>query len=139
MSMEIDGACLCGDVTWRAAIDPGKVWLCHCTDCQINSASPYRYGVRVAADDFELLTGELKVFVKLAESGNRRALSFCPRCGTSIHGGEDGPSDWYSLRLGGCRQRHELKPYFEIYRRSALDWVGPECELTSFEKGLPAR
>jgi hypothetical protein len=32
--MEIDGQCHCGQVTYRADIEPEKVSVCHCTDCQ---------------------------------------------------------------------------------------------------------
>lgn len=137
--MEIDGACLCGDVSWKARIDPEKVWICHCTDCQINSATAYRYGVRVAASDFELLSGVLKVFVKTAENGNKRALSFCPGCGTSIHGGRVGVPDWYSLRLGSCNQRHALTPKGQIWHRSAQPWIEDIGDIPKFPKGLPAR
>ncbi|WP_416899582.1 MAG: GFA family protein [Minwuia sp.] len=138
--MEVDGHCLCGDVTWRAKIDPDRVGICHCTDCQINSATAFRIAVMVPADDFELLSGELKVYVKTAESGNRRALSFCPRCGTSIHGGDVGESPFYSLRLGNCRQRHELRPRTQIWCRSALPWVDDVGDVRKFEtQGRPPR
>jgi len=40
--MEIDGQCHCGRVTYRADIDPAKVSICHCTDCQNLTGSPYR-------------------------------------------------------------------------------------------------
>ncbi|MBC6416724.1 MAG: GFA family protein [Rhodospirillales bacterium] len=33
---------------------------------------------------FQLLSGELKEFEKIAESGRKRQLSFCPHCGTRI-------------------------------------------------------
>jgi len=136
--MEIDGGCLCGDVTWRARIDPGKVGVCHCTDCQINSATAFRWAVMVPAADFELLSGELKVYVKTAESGNPRALSFCPRCGTSIHGGDVENSKTYSLRLGNCNQRAELPPKGQIWCRSAMPWVDHLGEIRKIsEQGRP--
>lgn len=138
--MEIDGGCLCGDVTWRARIDPDKVGVCHCTDCQINSATAFRWAVMVPAADFELLSGELKVYVKTAESGNPRALSFCPRCGTSIHGGDVENSQTYSLRLGNCNQRSELPPKAQIWCRSAMPWVDGLAEVRKIsEQGRPPR
>jgi len=76
--VKIDGACFCGDVTWRAAIDPGGVALCHCTQCQINGASAYQWVVMMPAEDLELMSGKLKAYVKIAESGNKLALSCSP-------------------------------------------------------------
>ncbi|WP_417515882.1 GFA family protein [Minwuia sp.] len=132
--MEIDGACLCGDITYEATIDPEKVGICHCTDCQINSATAFRVAVMVPAQDFRLLTGEMKVYVKTAESGNRRAISFCPRCGTSIHGGDVENPASYSLRIGTARQRHQLRPRTQIWHRSALPWVDEIGAIREIEK-----
>ena len=32
--MRVDGACHCGAIRFEADLDPGKVGVCHCTDCQ---------------------------------------------------------------------------------------------------------
>ena len=81
--MEINGACLCGDISWQATIDPALVGVCHCTDCQTVGGSAFQFTTRVAREDFHLTTGELAAYVKVAESGNPRAMSFCSRCATS--------------------------------------------------------
>ena len=86
--MKIDGACLCGQFRYEAEINPGNIVVCHCTDCQVSSATAFRVGVMVPADKFKVVAGALKVYVKTAESGKKRALSFCPECGTSIHGSD---------------------------------------------------
>ena len=57
-SMDIDGSCLCGEVTWRAQIDPGDL------------------------DDPQV----------------------------------------FSLRMGGCHQRDQPPPKFQLWCRSALPW-----------------
>ncbi len=43
--MKIDGHCHCGLVTYEADIDPKRVSICHCTDCQSLTGSPYRVTV----------------------------------------------------------------------------------------------
>jgi hypothetical protein len=48
--MEIDGGCHCGRVTYQADIDPERVSICHCTDCQALTGSPYRVTVICSAD-----------------------------------------------------------------------------------------
>ena len=45
--MEIDGACHCGKVSFTALIDPDKVMVCHCNDCQVLSGAPMRAVVPV--------------------------------------------------------------------------------------------
>jgi len=37
--MSIDGHCLCGSTCFDAEIDTTQVFVCHCTDYQILSAS----------------------------------------------------------------------------------------------------
>lgn len=121
--MNIDGGCLCGAVKWRANINPNMVGICHCTQCQINSASAFQWTALVPAEDFELLSGQLKAYVKTSESGNKRALSFCPDCGTTIHGSDVEATKAYSLRFGNCRQREQLEPKFQLWCRSAMPWT----------------
>ena len=37
--MKVDGACHCGKITYEAQINPEKVAICHCTDCQTGSGN----------------------------------------------------------------------------------------------------
>ena len=43
--MRVDGQCHCGRVSFEADIDPQAVSVCHCTDCQALTGSPYRVTV----------------------------------------------------------------------------------------------
>ena len=122
----IDGHCLCGDIRWEATIDPDLVGVCHCTDCQTVGGSAFQFTTRVARDHFTLLSGALTVYEKVAESGNPRAMSFCGRCATMIHTSNTDGTGLLSLRLGGCRQKHEFEPRFQIWCQSSLDWVTVE-------------
>ena len=76
--MKIDGRCHCSYITYEAEVDPEKVIICHCADCQTMSGSAFRTIAFVQDDTFKLLSGELKVYVKAAESGSRRGQAFCP-------------------------------------------------------------
>ncbi|ANK80205.1 MAG: hypothetical protein TEF_04950 [Rhizobiales bacterium NRL2] len=138
--MKIDGGCLCGHIAYEAEIDSEKVGVCHCTDCQINSGTAFRVAVMVPRENLRILSGEMKVYVKIAESGNRRALSFCPECGTSIHGGNVDGTGPVSLRIGTARQRAELPPQTQIWCRSALPWVDDLGAVRKIEmQGRPPR
>lgn len=122
--MHVDGSCFCGYLAFEAEIDPATVELCHCNDCQIISSSAFRIVVPAIAGSFRLLAGEPTIYVKTAESGHHRNLAFCPRCGTPIYSGPaDGTSTFFGLRVGALRQRHQLAPQAQYWRRSALPWV----------------
>ena len=83
--MKIDGKCHCGNITFVAELDPGQVIICHCTDCQTLTGTPYRVVVRVPTDKIEWRGGKAKTYVKTAESGAKRVQAFCPECGTPIY------------------------------------------------------
>ena len=132
--MKVDGACFCGHVRYEAEVDPNKVVLCHCTDCQINSGCAMGWVVAVIGDRFELKAGALKTFVKTAESGRRRALGFCPECGTRIVAQPvDGEQGIISLRAGSVRQREALRPRAHLWARSAQPWIDQLHELPKIE------
>ena len=122
--MQIDGGCHCGNVRYEADIEPEKVILCHCTDCQIISGTAFRTLVFVPQSRFTLLSGSLKTYIKTADSGNKRVMAFCPDCGTHLYATSvDGEDKVLGLRVGTARQRGELRPGRQYWCRSALDWV----------------
>jgi hypothetical protein len=122
--MKVDGACYCGQIRYRAEIDPAQVEICHCTDCQTLSGSAFRIVVPALAGSFELLSGTLRTFIKTAESGNRRVQAFCGECGTSVYStAADTENGIIGLRVGTIRQRKELPPQKQYWTRSAHRWV----------------
>ena len=134
--MKVDGRCLCGFISYVAEVEPERAIACHCTDCQVLSSSAFRQTVPAKHGTFKLLTGELKVYVKTAESGNRRALAFCPSCGTSIYsapaGGSAGDS-YFGLRVGPLAQRDQLAPRSHCWTRSRRPWVMDLASLPEVE------
>jgi hypothetical protein len=131
--MKIDGGCHCGYITYTAEIDPDKVGICHCTDCQTFSGSAFRTSVPAAKDGFSL-TGQPKIYVKTAESGAKRAQAFCPECGSSIYSAAATDPEVFNIRAGTARQRAELRPKSQGWCRSALDWVTDLHSVKQFAK-----
>src|SRR6476620_5995899 len=82
ISMKVSGRCHCGAITYEAIVDPQRVAICHCADCQRLTGSAYRVSVPAVPDSFSLMTGSPAVYVKRAESGAKRAQAFCPVCGS---------------------------------------------------------
>lgn len=122
--MEIDGGCHCGAIAYTAEIEPADVWLCHCTDCQTLSGSPFRAVVAASAASFVLKSGTLKRYAKTAENGARRIQTFCPDCGTPICGSADTPEpETLGLRWGSIHQRTALAPARQFWCRSAEAWT----------------
>ncbi len=133
--MEVDGRCLCGYLAYEAEVDPASVRLCHCTDCQTLSGSAFRVTVLVTKG-FRFNSGEPKAFLKVAGSGRRRILAFCPECGTSIYSRPpEGEVGHFGLRVGPLRQRDDLTPRAQYWCSSAQTWVNDLDQISSFESG----
>ena len=96
------------------------VWV---SRCQTLTGSAYRVTAPARAETFRLLTGEPTIYVKMADSGNKRAQAFCPRCGTPIYATTVTTPQTYDIRIGTARQRALLRPQIQIWCLSALDWA----------------
>lgn len=120
--MHIDGACHCGQISFSAEIDPSRVMVCHCADCQVLSGAPFR-AVVAARIDTLVLRGQPKRYIKVAQSGNRRAQVFCPECGTPLFATAPENATSVIIRLGCVKQRAQLMPAAQIWQRSALPWL----------------
>lgn len=122
--MEVQGSCHCGEITYEAQVDPARVGICNCTDCQVLTGSAFRVTVPALPGTFRLLSGTPKVYVKTADSGSKRRHAFCPNCGTPVTATEDSDTpSGYSLRVGALRQKAQLPPQRRIWCKSALAWA----------------
>lgn len=133
--MKVTGGCHCGALKFSAEVDPTRVAVCHCTDCQIMSGTAFRTVVQVAAGDFELLEGTPKFYDKTGDSGNRRTIAFCDTCSSQIYAtNAEPPQDVYGIRVGTIDQRDKLVPRVQVWCQSKLGWLDELEELPALER-----
>lgn len=132
--MKVHGTCHCGAIAYEAEVDPARVTVCHCQDCQSFSGAAFRASVPAKAEDLKILRGAPKTYVKTAESGNRRAQGFCGNCGSSIYSADAEVATVYVLRLGVMAERNQLPPQRQIWCEAALDWSRDLLDLPKIEK-----
>jgi hypothetical protein len=121
--MHVHGKCHCGGVNYEALVDPEKTSICHCTDCQNLTGSAYRVSVPAIDGSFRVTAGNPAVYVKIGESGSRRAQAFCPTCGSPLYTYDADNPKVYGLRVGCIAERRELVPKKQKWCRSALTWT----------------
>jgi hypothetical protein len=134
--MKVHGACQCGGITIEGEVNPDNVRVCHCTDCQTNSGSAFRFNVPVPGDKLKM-TGKPAIYIKTtAESGRPRAQAFCPTCGSPIYTTSvgEGTQESYMIRAGILKERDQLTPKRQIWTRSARAWVGGLDAIPKIEK-----
>jgi hypothetical protein len=130
----VHGACHCGAIAYEAEVDPARATICHCIDCQKLSGAAFRASVPARVEDFRLLRGTPKAYVKIAESGNRRAQVFCADCGSPLYSADAAGAKAYMLRIGAMAERAHLPPQREIWYESALPWTRELLPLPKVEK-----
>jgi hypothetical protein len=121
MVQPLTGRCQCGAAAYAISAEPLAVYVCHCRECQRQSASAFGVSVDFPRAAFRLTRGEICTWTRLADSGRKRDCHFCPTCGSrlwhdtpgqdevTVKGGSlDAPIDltgaihiWTSRRLPG--------------------------------------
>jgi hypothetical protein len=136
--MKITGQCHCGSISFTATVDPTKVIVCHCTDCQQFSGAPFRAVLPTPSENV-LLNGQAKHYVKVAASGNRRAQAFCPECGTQLYATEPESPNVLNIRLGCVNERAQLAPSQQIWGQSAMPWLASLATLPTHKAGTASQ
>lgn len=132
--MKVDGICHCGRIRFEAEIDPASVTICHCTDCQVLSGSAFRTVALTRPGSFRLLSGSPRIYVKTADSGNKRQQAFCGDCGTPLYSAPHGEeAKIHGLRVGSLRQREQLAPVRQIWYHSHLNWLDGLQDIAKVE------
>jgi hypothetical protein len=134
--MQVSGKCHCGAISFSAIVDPSKVLVCHCADCQIFSGAPFRAVLPVPVEHVSI-NGQAKHYVKVAASGNRRAQAFCQECGAQLYATEGvGPPKVLNLRVGCIDQRAQLPPFVQIWGESVMPWLSTLESVPLHGQGL---
>ena len=129
-----EGGCQCGSIRYRLIGEPIELSVCHCTECQRQSGSAFGMSLDVRSDEFVLLSGELRDFVRTAESGNRLRCSFCPQCGTRIHHQTTDAVSVLSVKPGTLDDTSWLVPRLHVWTRSRHGWVLVPGDVESYEQ-----
>jgi hypothetical protein len=110
--MQVDGQCHCGAIAFAAEIDPERVRICHCTDCQTLSGTAFRVTAPCDETEFKLLRGAPRIYVKVADSGSRRQQAFCADCGSPLYATSDEPpgARKIGIRVGVLTQARCWRP-----------------------------
>jgi len=119
--LKVDGGCHCGKISYAAEVNPDKVVICHCTDCQTISGAPYRANVPALVETFSM-AGEPNIYVKVGSSGARIATAFCGECGSPIYYRTNRRPDVIDLYAGTLSDPSALVPQCHVHAVEQLPW-----------------
>jgi hypothetical protein len=130
------GGCLCGQVRYRIAAEPGPSRICWCRDCQ-RIASNGTVNVIFPTAAIEI-TGTPGQHTKVADSGNRVTRRFCPQCGIHLFSDSTGRPNLTVVRVGTLDEPASIRPTANIWSTSAPPWACLDPALERFERAPPA-
>src|SRR5215468_6381960 len=129
--MKNDGCCHCGYITYEAEIDPEKVMICHCTDCQTLSGSAFRTVAltrEARASSPQTSSRFTSRRVKMERRGRNRSARNAERRFIRP------PLAIRAIRVGTTRQRDQLVPKVQLWCRSSQSWLNDLSAVPGMEK-----
>ncbi len=118
----ISGGCLCRAVRYTVVADALATRVCWCRDCQYFAAGSGTVNV-VFPTAAVMLTGPLRDYSSIADSGNRMHRRFCERCGTPVTSASEARPHLTILRAGTLDDPELAKPSLTIWTSSAPSWA----------------
>ncbi len=136
MATPLTGGCLCGTVRYECSPEPLMAGNCHCRDCQRATGGAYASVFFVPRRAVKI-TGEVKYYDSIGESGNLVSRGFCPTCGSRLFGKPAVLPEAISIMAGSLDDPSSHRPAMDIYTASAQPWDYLNPELPKFPKMPP--
>lgn len=132
-----EGQCQCGKVRYRVCGVAATLFVCHCTECQRQSASAFGMALWISEAKVQLLSGELNQWVRSTPSGQNMLCRFCHNCGTRLFHQIQGQNQ-ISIKPGTLHESKHLHPVAHIWTDSKQDWVKIPENLLQYPQNPPA-
>jgi len=94
------GGCQCGAVRFSVAGEARALYVCHCRECQKQSASAFGMSLQVSRARLKLLSGKPRTWSRATDSGRRLDCVFCGECGSRLWHERDAASETVTIKAG---------------------------------------
>lgn len=99
MPDHLTGGCQCGALRYVLTASPVRVYVCHCRECQRQSASAFGISVIASRAAFTVTQGRVRRWSRPTDSGTTLHCRFCLVCGSRVWHDSD-PGDTISIKGG---------------------------------------
>src|SRR5665213_119914 len=120
--MKITGGCLCKAVRYSISAEPIITRVCWCRLCQYIGAGSATVNACFPKDAL-LVSGDLRDYSSVADSGNVMHRRFCPIRGTHVFSAADSRPHLIFVRSGTLDDREIIKPAVTIWSAQAPSWA----------------
>jgi hypothetical protein len=129
---KFEGRCQCGQVRYRVTGQTVALFICHCTECQRQSASAFGMALWLRNYSKNVLEGKLRTWVRTTPTGRQLVCEFCSRCGTRVFHQMKEQFEIMSIKPGTLDTMLDLEPVAHIWTSRARSWVRLPEGILSF-------
>nr|WP_254870284.1 GFA family protein [Thalassospira sp. HF15] len=122
-SQSLSGGCQCGAVKYVLSAPPSKVYVCHCRECQLQSASAFGISAIVAPAHIKIIQGTVKTWTRSTSDGGKMPCHFCLDCGTRLFHGDLNGFEPVSVKGGSLDIQPDLSDAMHIWAKRKLEGV----------------
>ncbi|MDX2222877.1 MAG: GFA family protein [Rhodospirillaceae bacterium] len=126
------GGCQCGAVRYAIDAEPATIYVCHCRDCQKQSASAYGMSVTFPTPAVRITKGAMKTFRRPAASGAEVFCQFCPDCGARLFHGKDSRPEFINLKPGTLDDPDWVRPVAHVWTSRKQPWVTIDPDMLQY-------
>lgn len=117
------GGCQCGAIRYQLSQGALELYVCHCRECQKQSASAFGISFIVPQTALQLRQGEPKVWSRPTDTGNTLDCAFCATCGSRLWHQRRGASDVLSVKGGSLDKPVDLSHATHIWTSRMLPGI----------------
>jgi len=137
MQLPLTGACQCRNVRYEIGREPLTVYVCHCTECQRQSASAFSLSMIVLREAVAVVAGEPKEWQRRTDSGRMVSCVLCGDCGVRLYHNPQGNRAITIVKPGTLDDTTWLHPVGHIWTRSAQRWFDIPADTVNYDVQPP--
>jgi hypothetical protein len=126
------GGCQCGRIRYEIHAEPLTLYVCHCTECQRQSASAFGMSMPVPRDAVKILQGKPRQWSRVSESGREVICFFCGECGTRLFHNATRNPNITNIKPGTLDDTSWLQPVGNLWTHSAQSWIKCSEEMLNY-------
>lgn len=127
------GGCQCGEIRYESTGDPIALRVCHCRECQKQSASAFGMSLAVPRAGFRVTRGTPKAWTRDSDSGRRLRCLFCPNCGSRLWHEQESGLGAINIKAGSLDEQVDFATAIHIWTSRKL----PGIEILPGAKQFP--
>ena len=109
------GGCQCGEVRYESVGTPLALYVCHCRECQKQSASAFGLTLDVPRAGLRLIQGNPQYWNRSTDSGGTLRCAFCPTCGSRVWHESEPVSDTISIKAGSLDEPIDVSKAIHVW------------------------